>query len=373
MHPIKKTLNLKCPPKRILVISMRYLGDLLLATPLIHSIRRAFPEARLDLLVFANASAILEGNPDVDRVITTPVRPSKTEFFQLCKILFRNYDLAVATETGDRRFIYALLAAPQRVAFSPPKNSKGWWKRYLVQAWMEYDEQNTHTVRSMLQLSGLLHLTPCYSLIPPRCASAATIRQSFHLPTDYVVMHIHPQWIYKRWTVQGWIETAQYLHEQGLKIVLTGSSAAEERKYIDAIQRHLPGDTVNLTGRTSLAQLTPIIEKACLYIGPDTGITHLAAATGTTVIAIYGPTNPAKWGPWPFGYKQDTNPFRKTGNQHVGNIYLVQGKADCVPCQQEGCDRHRGSRSKCLDTLTAAEVIEVIQHALKQPKNRIRT
>ncbi len=346
---------------------MRYLGDLLLATPLIHSIRQAYPKAQLDLLVFTNASAMLEGNPDIDQVITTPTRPGKSEFFRLCKILFRKYDLAIATETGDRRFIYAILAASQRVAFSPPKNSKGWWKRYLVQAWTEYDEQNTHTVLAMLKLSGLLHLAPCYSLIPPQAETLNPTLQSLHLPTDYVVMHVHPQWIYKRWTSRGWIETAQYLHNQGLKIVLTGSSAQDERDYVDAIQRNLPDGTINLAGQTSLAQLTNIIKQAHLYIGPDTGITHLAAATGTAVVTIYGPTNPVKWGPWPFGYNQNINPFHKTGNQNVGNIFLVQGKADCVPCQLEGCDRHRGSHSQCLDTLAAGDVIETIRQALKYP------
>ena len=101
-----------------------------------------------------------------------------------------------------------------------------------------------------------------------------------------------------------------------------------------------------------------------MYIGPDTGITHLAAATGILVIALYGPTNPVKWALFPYGYQENVNPFDKKGDQHINNIYFVQGAGDCVPCDLEGCERHQQSRSLCLDTMSSDRVKYAIVKAL---------
>jgi heptosyltransferase-3 len=151
------------------------------------------------------------------------------------------------------------------------------------------------------------------------------------------------------------------LHERGLKLVLTGGTAQAELDYVADIARQLPEDTINLAGQLSLAQLTSVLTHAVLYIGVDTGITHLAAATNVPVISLYGPTNPVKWAPWPYGFEQNSNPFLKIGSQTVNNIHLLQGEKFCVPCHLEGCDKHQASRSECLDTLSPERVKATIR------------
>ncbi|MCF7966262.1 MAG: putative lipopolysaccharide heptosyltransferase III [Methylobacter tundripaludum] len=356
---MKNRQALQPKPKKILVIAMRYLGDVLLTTPLLHSLRQAYPDARLDVLVFRNTVAMLQGNQDINHIITTPNRPKLPDYWQLFRQLFRRYDLAVATQAGDRPFLYTLLAAPFRIAAVPPKNSTGWWKRFFVQRWTEFDDENTHTVLQHLKLLDLIDVPRCFALVPPQIGDSRQLAKQFPFLSDntgYAVLHPHPQWTYKQWTVEGWIEVGRYLKELGLKLVLSGGSAQEEVDYVATIQRQLPEDTINLAGQVSLAQLAYIIAQAKLYIGPDTGITHLAAATGVPVIALYGPTNPVKWAPWPYGFSQNINPFHKTGCQHVNNVNLIQGEADCVPCHLEGCDRYRQSRSQCLDKLSPERV-----------------
>ncbi len=354
-------------PKRILVIAMRYLGDVLLTTPLLHSLRQAYPNARIDVLVFHNTASMLEGNADINHIITTPNHPNFSDLWRIFWQLFRCYDLAIATQTGDRPFLYTLLAAPMRIAVVPPKNTTGWWKRFFVQRWIEFDDENTHTVLQHLKLLDLINVPHSFSLIPPQTSDVRELTQQFPFLSDntrYAVLHPHPQWTYKQWTVKGWVEIGHYLKKMGLKLVLSGGAAQEEINYVANIQRQLPEDTVNLAGLVSLAQLATIIAQAKLYIGPDTGITHLAAATGIPVIALYGPTNPVKWAPWPSGFNQNINPFHKTGSQRLNNISLIQGKGDCVPCYLEGCDKHQQSRSKCLDTLSPECVEEAIRLAL---------
>ena len=355
-------------PSKILVIEMQYFGDVLLVTPLIHSLRLAYPEAQLDVLVTKNTASMLEGNPDITQVIAVSNRPNRAEFFALVRKIFRKYDLVLSTQSGDRPFIYSLLASSFRVAVVPPKDSKGGWKRRFVQRWLEFDNQNTHTVLQHLKLLDLINVPAFSVLVPPKLIDKRLLIESYAFLRQnkaYVVLHPHPQWTYKQWTLDGWVEIANYLHSLGLIVVLSCGPAQQELDYVASIQERLSDNSINLAGQVSLAQLAFIIDKAKLYIGPDTGITHLAAATDTPVIALYGPTNPVKWAPWPFAYQQRTNPFNKVGTQTVNNVTLVQGSGDCVPCHLEGCDRHRASRSQCLDDLTSETIINLINRVLE--------
>ena len=101
---------------RILVIALRRLGDVLLTTPLIRSLRRAWPEAAIDALVFADTAGILAGNPDINRVIAMPPRPTAAQSLTLGARLLRQYDLAVSTQSGDRPTGFAIAASELRPA-----------------------------------------------------------------------------------------------------------------------------------------------------------------------------------------------------------------------------------------------------------------
>jgi heptosyltransferase-3 len=95
---------------RILVVTLRRLGDVLLTTPLIRSLRRAWPDAAIDVLVFEGTAAIVAGNPDIDRVIAMPARPSAGASLALLGRLFKRYDLAISTQPGDRPTFFTILA-----------------------------------------------------------------------------------------------------------------------------------------------------------------------------------------------------------------------------------------------------------------------
>ena len=360
---MKQSLSLNKTPRNILIISMRYLGDVLLTTPLIKTIKMAYPDANVDVLVYSHTAAMLEGNTDIRQVISTPQRPTKKAYFKVVKEIFRQYDLAIVTQTGDRRFIYALLAASTRIGVVPQTKEKGAWKRIFMQGWVEFDSLNNHTVLEFLSLAELLGIPAYTQLIPPRS-------DTFNAPAEckniglYAVIHLLPQWKYKQWHNRGWIETINHLKKQGMSIVFSGSNNKDEVAAIDAIRAVSPSNTFNMAGKVSLAGLSHIISRATLFIGPDTGITHLAAATGVPVIALFGPTNPAKWGPWPINYRHDKSPFTLKGSQQCNNVFLLQEEKECVPCFLEGCDRHQKSESECLNHLSSARVIQCINQIL---------
>ena len=159
--------SLQPNPTRILVIAMRYLGDVLLRTPLLYLLKQAYPYALLDVLVYQNTAGMLEGNPDIHHIITTPNHPKLADCWHLLRQLFRRYDLVIANQTGDRQFLYTLLAAPLRIAVVSPKNTSGHWKLFLYNNGQSL-MATIHTVLQQLKLLDLLDVPRYFSSAPPK-------------------------------------------------------------------------------------------------------------------------------------------------------------------------------------------------------------
>lgn len=350
--PAFQPLNIQ--PKRILVITLRYLGDTLLMTPLLSSLKQAYADADIDVLLPASNIGMLEGNPDIHQLITLPAKPGGVAFAKLLLSLFRQYDLAISTQAGDRPTLCAALAGKTSLGFVPADTGKAWWKKQLLDRWLVFGPNYGHAVLENLRFCALLGIKPNYRLTPPH----STTGKPLPTASRYAVLHIMPQWRYKRWHDVGWQQLATFLGQQGYQIVLTGSSQSAELNALQTLQQYLPANTLNLAGQLSLAELTELISKAVLFVGPDTGITHLAAATGTLTFALFGPTDPSKWSPWPVGYSENIAPFAQQGTLRISNVCLIQDHTPrtCLPCQLEGCERHRESTSNCLVELTAKKV-----------------
>jgi lipopolysaccharide heptosyltransferase III len=215
---------------------------------------------------------------------------------------------------------------------------------------------------------------------PPRVAGAAETpstavpRRGGEHANEYVVLHPSPLYRYKAWTVDGWRALTRHLIERGFDVRLTGGSAEAERALLRAIVEGLPAEqrdhVADLAGALPFAALTPLIEGARLFVGPDTSVTHLAAATGTPTVALFGPSHPVAWGPWPAHHAATgASPWvLRAPLQQQGNVWLIQGEAPCVPCRGEGCDKHPGSRSLCLDEMSPERVIGLVEQALARPR-----
>src|SRR5258708_30309382 len=120
------TLELPERP-RILVITLRRLGDVLLTTPLIRTIRRGFPQATLDMLVFRDTEDILRGNPDIDNVVSMPARPSAEQTLFLVRSIWRRYDLAVSTQAGGPPPLFSPGGARPRIGAGRRAGGRGAW------------------------------------------------------------------------------------------------------------------------------------------------------------------------------------------------------------------------------------------------------
>jgi heptosyltransferase-3 len=367
MSPAAAPTTSRNPPRSIVVIVPRRIGDVLLATPLIRSLKRAWPQATIDALVFEGTEGVLAANPDLRRTLVVPRRPSVLRHLSFVAKLFRHYDLALSLVPGDRPTFYAFVAGRLRAGLLLD-TKKEQWKRHLLDRRVPFDDLNTHTVRMHLALAAELGIAAHGEVAVTWSEDDAA--QVDHLLADapaqpIALMHPYPKFNYKMWHRRGWIEIAQRLAARGRTIVLSGGGEKPELEYVADLAREMPDGTVNAAGKLTLGASACLASRAQVYVGPDTAMTHIAAALGVPTVALFGPSNTVKWGPWPRGHAVESNPWRRCGSQQVNNVILVQGTTACAPCMLEGCGRNIASFSDCLQYLPASRVMAAIDKALE--------
>ncbi|HZD28928.1 MAG TPA: glycosyltransferase family 9 protein [Xanthobacteraceae bacterium] len=344
---------------RILVITLRRLGDVLLTTPLIRTLKRGLAGSSVTALVFRGTEGMLAGNPDVDEVLAASERPSLAQTAALVRRLWRGYDLAVSTQAGDRPTFLALMASRRRVGLVPRAGQTGaWWKRHAHHIPV-VAEPDCHRVTQLLALASALGLEQAPDIVCPQGGAA----EEFTPRMPYAVVHASPFYRYKRWTDDGWRGLARGLAERGLALVATEGRDPAEQAYIDGLWGPADPRVTRVRGRLDWASLSALLKGAAIFIGPDTSMTHLAAASGCPTIALFGPTSPRLIGPWPPGGLAE--PWDHAGTiQRRANVWVVQNPLPCLPCEKLGCEGHLDSYSRCLDELPVRSVLSAVDQAL---------
>jgi heptosyltransferase-3 len=335
---------------RILVISLRRIGDLLLTTPLIRSLRRAWPKATIDVLALPGSAEIVEGNPDIDRIVL--MRSGQS--LKLARQLFKRYDLAVSTQTGDRPTLFGVLAGRQHAGLVADDGKLGSCLKRAMLHRKSPMMPKIHQVEQLMRLADVLGIARVPEVVCPPAAEPERISPG----DNYAVVHAAPMFRYKQWTTEGWRILVAGLRQRGLDVVALSGPGAEERRYLNAVWQ----GTVPLH-QLPWSQNTALLKRARIYVGPDTSVSHLAAATGCPTVTLFGPVDPRVWGPWPVGGMNE--PWAASGTiQNRGNVWVVQNPLPCLPCTFEGCERHIDSASVCLEELTAEQVLIAVDQAL---------
>ena len=344
-----------------LIVCTRRIGDVLLATPVARSLKIAFPDIVIDMLVFEGTQEVVSSWKDLRRIWTISEHPSIGGQLRLLRSIWRRYDLALSVLAGDRPTFHAWAAGRYRIGtLLPDKKSR--WKRSLLDEWVPFDNLNVHTVAMNLRSLAPLEIPPIATpVVSWSHDDEEAVQREFPEMAGgqpYVVLHVSPKFSYKAWTVAGWSALARWLVDHRLTVVVTGGASSEERSYLSAVMRQMPAGSVDLAGRLRLPALGCLLSRAALYVGTDTAVSHMAAAIGASTIVLFGPSNPVKWGPWPKEFPVGAqSPWHTHGSQRQGNVFLLQGEGDCVPCLSEGCDRHVRSLSDCLQKLPVSRVI----------------
>jgi heptosyltransferase-3 len=374
-------------PKKVLFIATRQIGDVLVTTPLISQARELWPDAEFHFLGYRGKLEMLKGNTDITQTIETSDRPKLKEYLSLFFKLFQRYDLAVVTQPSDRAYVYGLVAAHRRVGvlgghpqglteLDKAKKSKSdkqnAWKKAICLHTVDVDYFGQHVITEKLRLLEAFYKNPLdlfkkpVSVIAP-AGDPITPGIAAQLHSPYVVVHPGPLTAYKRWPLAYWQTLLTWITQQGWQVVLSASPAKQDLQLNQDILSLLDEGTrkqvVDTAGLLTIPQAGTLIRGAMAYIGVDTSITHLAAACNTPTIALFGPTPPTNFGPWPNGFI-GVQPYQlRARSQTVGNVTILQGPGECVPCRKAGCEDRASSKSECLDQLDPSQVIEALQAA----------
>ena len=378
-------------PKKVLFIATRQIGDVLVTTPLISRARELWPDAEFHFLGYRGKLEMLKGNPNITRTIETSDRPKFTEYLSLFFRLFQRYDLAVVTQPSDRAYFYGLAAARRRVGVlgghpqgiteqdktrKNKSDKQNAWKKLICLHTVDVDYFAQHVITEKIRLLEIFYQKPQDLFSKPISVSAPTgdpiapsIAAQLHSP--YVVVHPGPLTAYKRWPLAYWKTLLTWITQQGWQVVLSASPAKQDLQLNQDILSLLDEETrkqiVDTAGLLSIPQAGTLIRGALAYVGVDTSITHLAAACNTPTIALFGPTPPTNFGPWPNGFIGKQPYQLRARSQTVGNVTILQGPGECVPCRKAGCEDRASSHSECLDQLAPNQVTEALQTAINKP------
>ena len=376
-------------PKKILFIATRQIGDVLVTTPLISKARELWPDAQFHFLGYRGKLDMLYGNPNIAEIIETSDRPSFGEYLSLFNRLFQRYDLAIITQPSDRAYIYGLIAAFRRVGVlgghpqgkdveDKSKRSKSEkqnaWKKFICMHTVTVDYFNQHVITEKLRLLEVFFRNPAelFSkpiIVTPPDGEPLTPSIANALVQPYVVIHPGPLTAYKRWPLAHWQQLITYLVKKDLQVVLSASPAKQDvqlnHDIISLLDDQTATKVINAAGKLSLPQAGTLLRGAALYIGVDTSITHLAAACNTPTITLFGATPPTNFGPWPNGFIGKQPYQLRARSQTVGNVTILQGPGECVPCRKAGCLDRADSNSECLDFLEPTQVITAVEQVIK--------
>jgi heptosyltransferase-3 len=335
--------------KKILVIKLRQLGDVLLTGPVFSALKSRMPAAQIDAYVYSESIPMLDGHPSLHECIGYDRSWKKGSFYQrilnelrvLRRIRAGRYDLVINLTEGDRGAVAAKISGAKiRVGFDP-KGSGLKGKKKLYTHVVKNCPSLRHTVERNLDAVRRIGIFP-----------AQNERDlSLHIPdTDlkkmwglagsgFILIHPTSRWRFKCMPVEKMRTLAEILVSRGHSLVFTSGPDKDELAMIQEISGAVP--CLDLAGKVTLKELAALIELSAQVICVDSLPLHIASALKKPVLAIFGPTSDVTWGPW-------RNPAAQ----------IVSQNFSCRPCHQDGCGGSK--RSECLTTLS----VETVLHAL---------
>jgi heptosyltransferase-3 len=352
--------------RTFLIVSLRYIGDLLFSTALARSIKAALPEASVDYLVFTGTEVILHGNPDIRHVFT--MRPGSRDLRDLFSH-FRKYDVALGVNASDRTAAQLLAKGKTTVGFADPR-PRDWWKRALLTHTSPYDHRR-HTVE--LLLGQLRHLG-----IPPKPEVSINLGEEDFAAAraaagdePFVLLHPYTRWLFKMWGPEKWAALQVLVEEKsGIRALFTTAPGSVE----EGIRRDILAAGIReeafVAAPLSIRQVGALIALSTAYAGIDTSVTHMAAVIGKPTVAVFGPTPVYRWGPWINGTSPARRWSKRGGTQQIGHVTVIQKSCERTGCDRMGCEHRKDSRSRCLDELGPEEVYDYLAPMLPGRSSR---
>jgi lipopolysaccharide heptosyltransferase I len=335
--------------KNILIVKPSALGDVIQATCVLPGLKRLSPDGRISWLVFSHNADIVADHPLIDGVVS--VSRKTGAWRQLPGLAARlraaGFDAVIDLQGLLRSALFGFMTgAPRRIGFANGRE----------RSTLFYTESHDIPTRRMHAVDGYLRLIEALGA-PPAPPPAEV---SFPLPlterhrerireltSDFVgeapLVTICPtaKWVTKRWPEEHFAALADLLAgREKARIAFCG--APDDAEAIGRIMGKMRRPSLDLSGRLSLMELAALLERSDLYVGNDSGPMHLASATRTPTVAIFGPTDPKRTGPY---------------NTRAS---VVASPLDCAPCFRRKCPTN-----ECLRRLAPEEVHAACLERLK--------
>jgi heptosyltransferase-3 len=343
--------------RRALVIKLRHHGDVLLASPVFTTLRRAAPQAELDALVYLETAPMLANHPAIARLFTIDrgvkrqgvVAQVQAERRLIAALRARRYDLIVHLTEHPRGATLTRVLRPRYAVARERPDAGRWWSNTFTHLYQLPRITPRHTVETNLDALRRIGIYPTPAekalvLVPgeatERVAVEALAKHGV-APGEFIQCHPGSRWMFKCWPPERTAALLDRIAASGHRVVLTGAPDAAERALNAAtlalVQPATRAAIADLSGALPLEALAAITVRARAFVGVDTAPMHIAAAVGTPTLAIFGPSGHELWGPW-----------------MVPHRVVVSSDFPCLPCGRDGCGG--GRLSECLTTLPVERV-----------------
>lgn len=345
-------------PRKILLLRLRRIGDIVMTTPAVSLLKSFLPDSSLTYLVEEPYRRLVEGLPAVDRVLVVPAKQDRRSFVGLLRRIRRErFDAILDFHGGPRAsWITAFSGAKLKVGFAI--QGKGFL--YDRRVPRRPEEGALHSVRSHASLVRALGFEFDDADLPGYQLPDATAEERARIGSlqaelglgekRFALLHIGAGNAFRDWGEDHHAELATSMigrSEKGdFKIALIGGPQDLGRQERIIARAGASGRIVGLAGRLNLIEMRELMGRAALFVGPDSGPMHVAASTPVPLVALFGPTLPAHFAPW----------------RTEGRAVLIQRELACRPCPQRVCIT---SDYRCLMGITPSEIIEAIEEKIK--------
>ncbi|MCE3223434.1 MAG: putative Lipopolysaccharide heptosyltransferase [Nitrospira sp.] len=340
--------------RRLLLIKPSSLGDIVHAMPTVAALRARFPQAEVTWLVKRQWAPLVEVIEGVDHVCAVGTGLSGW-LGRISELRASGFDLAVDLQGLFRSGAMAWLSGSgRRVGFANAREGSPLFYTQRV----EVPEGPMHAVDRYLLVAEALGAErpaqPRFEFVERaqdrQAVDRILTRSGLPASLPWMAINASARWETKRWPPQHFAEAADQLSQaHGLPTVFIGGAA--ERPEAQAVMALMRTKAVDLTGQTPVGLLPCLLRQAAVLITNDSGPMHIAAAVGTSVVALFGPTDPRRTGPY--------------GRGHV----VLSHAVECSPCFRRDCAR--AVRLECLLEVKPDRVVQAVQQQLDRlPKQR---
>ncbi|MBN2179592.1 MAG: lipopolysaccharide heptosyltransferase II [Deltaproteobacteria bacterium] len=341
----------------LLIVKLSAIGDVVHTLPSLAALRRRFPDAHITWVIEEASSDLIESHPYLDRVIIShrkqwitnlrnikKIGPALEEIRQFIAALReRRYDMVIDFHgLFKSALIVGISGAKRKIGYNSLQELSGLFLNEKI-----YEDMEKHAVDRYLDLPRYLgaNIESPEFLIPLREENRLrvdTLLKEHKIDGDSPFVAVNPVafWKTKLWEEKKFAELCDRIaSELKTKVVFTGGKNDD---VVERIQYMMNFYSANLTGKTSLRDLAYLYELATVVVTTDSGPMHIAAAVGTPTVALFGPTDPLRTGPYGEGHR------------------VIRKGLHCSPCFKKECDTVR-----CMKEITVDDVFGAVKETLE--------